>query len=178
MTDPFVGQLTFFRVYSGVLTAGGDRLQRDQAAHRAHRPPAEDARQQARGNQGSLRRRHRRGGRPEERLDRRHAVRREAPDRARVDGLPEAGHLAGDRAEDQVRPGKARRRPAEADGRGPDLPRPDRPADRPGDHRRHGRAAPRDHRRPAEARVQRRGDGRQAAGRLQGNARPARPTAR
>ena len=91
------------------------RLQLDQAAHRAHRPPPEDARQQARGNQGSLRRRHRRRGRPEERLDRRHAVRREAPDRARVDGLPEAGHLAGDRAEDQVRPGKARRRPAEAD---------------------------------------------------------------
>ena len=34
----------------------------------------------------------------------------------------------------------------------------DRPADRPGHHRRHGRAAPRDHRRPPEARVQRRGD--------------------
>ena len=47
MTDPFVGQLTFFRVYSGVLTAGSTRLQRDQAAHRAHRPPPEDARQQA-----------------------------------------------------------------------------------------------------------------------------------
>ena len=31
-------------------------------------------------------------------------------------------------------------------------------ADRPGHHRRHGRAAPRDHRRPPEARVQRRGD--------------------
>ena len=90
--------------------AGRHRLQRDQAAHRAHRPPPEDARQQARGNQGSLRRRHRRGGRPEERHDRRHAVRREAPDRARVDGLPEAGHLARDRAEDQGRPGKARRR--------------------------------------------------------------------
>ena len=102
---------------------GRQHLQLDQAAHRAHRPPAEDARQQARGNQGSLRRRHRGGGRPEERLDRRHAVRREEADRPRVDGLPEAGHLAGDRAEDQDRPGKARRRPAEADGRGPDLPR-------------------------------------------------------
>ena len=78
-----------------------ERLQRDQAAHRAHRPAAEDARQQARRNQGSLRGRHRRGGRPQERLDRRHAVRREAPDRARVDGLPRAGHLARDRAEDQ-----------------------------------------------------------------------------
>ncbi len=31
------------------------RLQLDQAAHRAHRPHPEDARQQARGNQGSLR---------------------------------------------------------------------------------------------------------------------------
>ena len=31
MTDPFVGQLTFFRVYSGVMTAGSSRLQRDQA---------------------------------------------------------------------------------------------------------------------------------------------------
>ncbi len=47
MTDPFVGQLAFFRVYSGVLTAGSARLQLDQAAHRAHRPPPEDARQQA-----------------------------------------------------------------------------------------------------------------------------------
>ena len=36
--------------------------------------------------------------------------------------------------------------------------------------RRHGRAAPRNHRRPPEARVQRRGERRQAAGRLQGNA--------
>ena len=32
MTDPFVGQLTFFRVYSGVLTSGAHRLQRHQAA--------------------------------------------------------------------------------------------------------------------------------------------------
>ena len=52
----------------------------------------------------------------------------------------------------------------------PDLPRRDRRADRPGRDRRHGRAAPRDHRRPPEARVRRRGQRRQAAGRLQGNA--------
>jgi elongation factor G len=37
-------------------------------------------------------------------------------------------------------------------------------------HLRHGRAAPRDHRRPSEARVQRRSDGRPSAGCLQGNA--------
>ena len=40
------------------------------------------------------------------------------------------------------------------------------PGIRPDDHLRHGRAAPRDHRRPHEARVQGRGQRRQAAGRL------------
>ncbi len=40
----------------------------------------------------------------------------------------------------------------------------------PGRHPRHGRAAPRDHRRPPEARVQRRGERRPAAGGLQGDA--------
>ncbi len=79
MTDPFVGQLTFFRVYSGVLTSGGERLQRHEAAHRAHRPPAEDAREQAGRNRRGVRGRHRRGGRPQERVHGRHAVRREAP---------------------------------------------------------------------------------------------------
>ena len=77
MTDPFVGQLTFIRVYSGVMTSGMAVYNVDQAEDRAHRPPAEDAREQARGNQGSLRGRHRRGGRPEVRVDRRHGVRRE-----------------------------------------------------------------------------------------------------
>ncbi len=46
-----------------------------------------------------------------QREHRRHAVRREEARRARVDGLPGAGHLARDRAEDQERPGKAGRRP-------------------------------------------------------------------
>ncbi len=178
MTDPFVGQLTFLRVYSGVLTAGLVGLQRDQGQDRAHRPPAQDARQQARGNQGSLRRRHRRGGRPEERDHRRHDLRREAAGAARGDGLPAAGHLAGHRAQDQGRPGEAGPGPGQADGRGPDLPRQVGPRDRPDGHLGHGRAAPRDHRRPPEARVQRRGQRRQAAGRLQGNVHPRRPTAR
>ena len=47
MTDPFVGQLTFIRVYSGVLQSGASVLQHDQGQDRAYRPPPEDARQQA-----------------------------------------------------------------------------------------------------------------------------------
>ena len=85
-------------------------LQLDQAEDRAPRPAAEDAREQARRDQGSLRGRHRRGRRPEERHDRRHDLRREEAGRPRVDGLPGAGHLARHRAEDQGRPGEARRR--------------------------------------------------------------------
>ena len=96
----------------GRADGGLDDLQLDQAEERAHRPPAEDAREQARGNQGSLRGRHRRRGRAEDGLHRRHDLRREEADRARVDGLPRAGHLARDRAEDEGRPGKARRRAA------------------------------------------------------------------
>ena len=50
--------------------------------------------------------------------------------------------------------------------RRPDLPDAHRRRDAADDHRRHGRAAPRDHPRPPEARVQGRGQRRQAAGRL------------
>ena len=49
---------------------------------------------------------------------------------------------------------------------GSDLPGSQRRGDRPDRHLRHGRAAPRDHRRPAHPRVRRRRDRRQAAGRL------------
>ena len=48
----------------------------------------------------------------------------------------------------------------------PVVPRAHRRGIGPDDHLRHGRAAPRDHRRPHEARVRRRGERRQAAGRL------------
>ena len=88
------------------------------------------------------------------------------PGRARVDDLPGPGHPRGDRAEDQGRPGEAGHRDPAPLRRGPDLPGPDRRGDRPDDHRRHGRAAPRGARRPHAPRVQGRGQRRQAAGRL------------
>ena len=72
----------------------------------AHRPPAADARQRARGDQGSPRGRHRRGRGPQGRNDRRHAVRPRARHHAREDGVPRARHLGRGRAEDQGRPGE------------------------------------------------------------------------
>ena len=47
MTDPFVGQLTFIRVYSGVMTSGSSVYNATKGKHGARGPPPEDARQQA-----------------------------------------------------------------------------------------------------------------------------------
>ena len=46
MTDPFVGQLTFVRVYFGRVVKGDKRLQPDPRQERAYRPYRADARQQ------------------------------------------------------------------------------------------------------------------------------------
>ena len=62
--------------------------------------------------------------------------------------LPRAGHPRRHRAEDEGRPGQARQGAQVAVRRGPDVPRPHRRGDRPDRHLRHGRAAPRDARRP------------------------------
>ena len=67
MTDPFVGTLTFFRVYSGVLNSGDTLYNPIKSQKGAHRPPPADACQQPQGDQGSPRRRHRRGRGPERR---------------------------------------------------------------------------------------------------------------
>ena len=163
-TDPYVGRLTFFRVYSGSLKSGQLRLQQHQGQAGADRPAAPDARQQAGRDRGSARRRHRRGHRPQGDPHRRYPVRRGQADHPGGDEVPQPGHRRRHRAQDQGRPGQALHRPPEAPGRGPDLPGALRRRDRPDDHRRHGRAAPRDPRGPHEARVQGRGQRRQAPG--------------
>ena len=45
MTDPFVGKLTYFRVYSGTPRGRRARAQREHRPHRARRPHPDDARQ-------------------------------------------------------------------------------------------------------------------------------------
>ena len=86
------------------------RLQRAQRAQGAHRAHPAHARQPSRRHRLDRRGRHRRGRRPDRHAHRRHALRREESDRARDDHVPGARHLAGDRAEDQGRPGQARHR--------------------------------------------------------------------
>ncbi len=65
MSDPYVGKLTYFRVYSGLGPVGRPGLQHDQGQEGAHRPHPPDARQPPRGQGRRLRRRHRRRGGPE-----------------------------------------------------------------------------------------------------------------
>ena len=151
----------------GVLGQGrhrGPGRQLDQGQEGAHREALPDARQQGepgrRGQRGS----HLRVHRPQGHDHGRHAERRRAPRRARVDDVPRAGHPRRHRAQDQGRPGEAGHGDPAPRGGGPDLPGPHRRGDGPDDHRRHGRAAPRHPRRPHAARVQGRGERRQAAG--------------
>ena len=167
MSDPFVGKLTYFRVYSGTLKAGDrvlntitgktERVSRILQMHANHREEREAimAGEIAAGV----------GLKVDD--DRRHARRRERADRARVDDVPGSGHRGRRRAEVEGRPGQARRPGLAAPRRGgSDLPRRDRRGDGADAHLRDGRAAPRDHRRPPQARVQRRRERRPPAGRV------------
>ena len=110
MSDPFVGKLTYFRVYSGQLKAGDRVLNTIDRQDRAHQPHPPDAREPPRGARRDHGGRDRRRRRPEEHDDGRHARRRERADRARVDDVPGAGDLGRRRAEVEGRPGQARRR--------------------------------------------------------------------
>jgi elongation factor G len=166
MTDPYVGTLTFARVYSGVLDAGSQvlnvtkgekqRVGRILQMHANHREELEGA---MAGDIVALV-----GLKGTTTGDT--VTDAGLPDPARVDGLPRPGHPDRDRAEDEVRPGEARHGAAEAQRGGPDLPRPHGRGDGPDADRRHGRAPPRDHRRPPHARVQGRGERRPSAGRV------------
>ena len=175
MSDPYVGKLTYFRVYSGKLKAGDrvlntttgktERIGRILQMHANHREEREEIgageiaagvglKTTTTGDTLSV---------------------ESAADRARVDDVPRAGDLGRGRAEVEGRPGQALAGPRAAVRGGPDLPRHLRRGDRPDAHRRDGRAAPRDHRRPAQARVQRRRERRPAAGRLPRDRLAARP---
>ena len=129
-TDPYVGRLTFFRVYSGSLKSGSyvynstkDKRERVGRLLQMHANKREEIEEVLGG-------RHRRRHRPEGHPDRRHAVRRGQADHPRGDEVPEPRHRRGDRAEDQGGPGQADDRAAEAAGGGSDVPGPDRRRDR------------------------------------------------
>ena len=111
---------------------GRDRERLVSAEHgegqpRADRPHPADARQLARGGQGSPRRRHRGAGRPEEHDHRRHAGRCAEAGGARADGVPGPGHRGRGRAQDQGRPGEDGRGAEQARRRGSLVPRRHRP---------------------------------------------------
>ena len=75
MSDPYVGKLTYFRVYSGTLKAGDRVLNTIDRQDRAHQPHPPDAREPPRGARGDRGGRDRRRRRPQGHDDRRHALR-------------------------------------------------------------------------------------------------------
>ena len=91
MNDPFVGSLTFTRIYSGQHQEGRPAAELDQGQARAGRAHDDDARDQPRGDRRGVRRRHHRAGGAEGHHDRRHALRSAEAGGARDDDLPRAG---------------------------------------------------------------------------------------
>ena len=166
MTDPYVGTLTFLRVYSGRLESGSSVLNSTKAEARADRAAGQDAREQARGDLRSLRRRYLRG-RAARHDYRRHAVRPGASDRARSrSSFP----IRSSRSRSSPRPRPTRTSSAsrctswrEED---PSFRVSVNARNRPDADCRDGRVASGDHRRPPAARVQSRRERRQAAGRV------------
>ena len=123
MSDPYVGKLTYFRVYSGSVKAGDrvlnttsgktERIGRILQMHANHREEREEIsagdiaagvglKQTTTGDTLAV---------------------ETVADRARVDDLPGSRDLGRDRAEDEGRPGQARHRTAAPRRGGSDLPR-------------------------------------------------------
>ena len=166
MSDPFVGKLTYFRVYSGKLKAGDrvvntttgktERISRILQMHANHREERDEIcageiaaavglKQTTTGDTLTT---------------------ENAPILLESMSFPEpviSVAIEPKTKGDQDKLGAGA--PASRRG-GSDLPRHARRRDGPDDHRRHGRAPPRDHRRPPHARVQGRRERRPPAGRL------------
>jgi hypothetical protein len=165
MTDPFVGQLTFVRVYSGVLSVRRDGLnsiknkkERIGRLLQMHANEREEIKEVRAGDIAAVRR-------PEGSDDRRDAVRPDAPIILERMEFPDP--VISQAVEPKTKATRRRWASRWASGAGRSVvPRAHRRGVGPDHHLRHGRAAPRDHRRPDAARVRRRGQRRQAAGRL------------
>ena len=166
MADPYVGKLTFFRVYSGhleagarVLNVGSGRTERIGRILMMHANEREEVAEVYAG-------RHRRSSRHQAGRHRRHPRRPRRADPSREHRLPRARHQGRRRAQDEGRPGEDVRRFGPSCRGGPHLPGAHQRRDRPDGDLRHGRAAPRSAGRPHEARVRRRGQRRAPAGLL------------
>ena len=166
MSDPFVGKLTYFRVYSGKLQAGGrvlnaatgrtERVGRILMMHANHREEQEEVyagdiaagvglKQTSTGDT---------------------LCAPDAPVVLETITFPEPVVHVSIEPKTKVDQEKMRRRARAPRRGGPHLPGAHRRGDRPDRDLRHGRAAPRGDRRPHEARVQRRGGRRPAPGGL------------
>ena len=175
-TDPYVGKLTYFRVYSGTLKAGSyvynstkqkrERISRILQMHANHREDREEIYAgelaaavglKVTGTGDTL-------------------CAQDKPIVLESMEFPEPVISVAIEPKTKADEEKLAASLAEARRRGPDVPRPHRGRDRPDHHRRHGRAAPRDHRRPPDPRVQRRRQRRPPAGRLPRDRAPARCT--
>ena len=106
-SDPAVGSLTFFRVYSGVLRSGDAVYVPRRDKTETRRAARADARERAVRDRRSARGRHRRGRRPRGRHDGRQPHGSRESDHARDDGFPRARDRGGRRAEDGGGPRRA-----------------------------------------------------------------------
>ena len=153
MSDPYVGKLTYFRVYSGTLTTGSavlnatkDRKERIGRILQMHANHREDKDAVFAGDiVAAVGLKNTTTG--DTLCDPAHPIVLERME------FPEPVISRRDRAEDEGRPGQARQGARRALRGGPDVPGPHRRRDRPDDHPRHGRAAPRGAGRPDDARV-------------------------
>ena len=179
MTDPFVGKLTYFRVYSGTLSSGSyvlnstkghkERIGRLLQMHANHR---EDIDVVSAGDiVAAVGLKNTTTGDT--------LCAEDAPVLLESMVFPDPVIDIAIEPKTKAEQDKLGVGARQARRGGPDVPRPHGQGDRPDDHRRHGRAAPRGHRRPPAARVQGRGQRRQAAGRVprdRGQAAPTRST--